>query len=97
LAPAYDFLNTTIALKNAKEELALPLNGKKSKLTRNNVLNYFARERLQLNERVITDVLSRFAKAISIWRELLDRSFLSAPMKEKYAAVLNERTARLQV
>jgi serine/threonine-protein kinase HipA len=97
LAPAYDFLNTTIALKNAKEELALPLNGKKSRLTRNDVLNYFARERLQLNERVLKDVLLRFAKAISIWRELLDRSFLSAQMKEKYAAVLNERAARLQL
>jgi hypothetical protein len=28
LAPAYDFLNTTIALKHAREELALPLRGK---------------------------------------------------------------------
>jgi hypothetical protein len=29
LAPAYHFLNTTIALKSSKEEMALPLKGKK--------------------------------------------------------------------
>lgn len=97
LAPAYDFLNTTIALKNAKEELALPLRGKRSKLTRNDLLNHFARERLQLNEGVLGDVLARFGKAIPIWRELLDWSFLSIQMKEKYAATLTERIARLQL
>jgi serine/threonine-protein kinase HipA len=97
MAPAYDFLNTTIALKHAKEELALPLNGKKSRLTRNDFLDYFARERLQLNERVLKDVRLRFANAMPIWRELLEQSFLSAQMKEKYAAILNERVARLQL
>src|SRR6266568_3686610 len=72
LAPAYDFLNTTIALKAAKEEMALPVNGKKSRLTRNDLLTYFARERLQINERILNDVLSRFARAMPAWRELLD-------------------------
>jgi len=97
LAPAYDFLNTTIALKAAKEEMALPVKEKKSKLTRNDLLNYFARERLQINERVLNDVLSRFAKAIPAWRELLDQSFLSAEVKQKYAALLTERGQRTQL
>jgi serine/threonine-protein kinase HipA len=38
LTPAYDLVNTTIALRAAREELALPLQGKKSKLTRNDLL-----------------------------------------------------------
>jgi len=97
LAPAYDFLSTTITLKAAKEELALPLKGKKSRLTRNDLLNYFARERLQINERVLNDVLSRFAKAMPAWRELLDQSFLSADAKQKYAAIVTERAKRLQL
>lgn len=97
LTPAYDFLNTTIALKAAKEEMALPVRGKKSKLTRNDLLSYFARERLQINERVLSDVLSRFAKAMLAWRKLLDQSFLSADAKQKYAAVLTERGKRLQL
>lgn len=97
LAPAYDFLNTTIALKAAKEELALPVKGKKSKLTRNELLNYFARDRLQINEKVMSDVRSRFAKASPAWRELLDHSFLSADAKQRYAAILDERGKRMQL
>ena len=97
LAPAYDFLSTTIALKAAKEEMALPVKGKKSKLTCNDLLNYFARERLLINERVLNDVLSRFAKAIPAWRELLDQSFLSAEAKQKYGALLTERGQRTQL
>ena len=97
LAPAYDFLNTTIALKAAKEEFALPVRGKKSKLTRNDLLNYFARERLQMNDRILSDVLSRFAKALPSWQELLDQSFLSAEAKQRYAAILVERGKRMQL
>jgi len=97
LAPAYDFLNTTIALKNAIEECALPLNSKKSRVTRNDLLDYFARERLQLNEGVLKGILSLFIKAIPTWRDLLDRSFLSDSMKEKYSAVLTERLQRMHL
>lgn len=97
LTPAYDFLNTTIALKGAKEEMALPIKGKKSKLTRNDLLNYYARERLRINEQVLTDLLSRFANVMPVWRELLARSFLSAEGKESYAAVLAERGKRMQL
>jgi serine/threonine-protein kinase HipA len=95
LAPAYDFLNSTIALHNPREEMALPLKGKKSGLTRNDFLNYFARERLQINERVLSDVLSRFAKAMPLWCELLDKSFLSENAKQKFSAILNQRGERM--
>jgi serine/threonine-protein kinase HipA len=90
----YDFLNTTIALANPREELALPLNGRKSNLTRNDFVRYFARERLQLNETVPTDVLARFRDAAPQWRALLDRSFLSPEMKEKFLALLEARARR---
>jgi serine/threonine-protein kinase HipA len=86
----------TSAVRAAKEELALPVKGKNSKLTRNDLLTYFARERLRINERVLNDVLSRFARAIPAWRELLNHSFLSADAKEQYAAVLTERAQRMQ-
>lgn len=97
LAPAYDFLNTTIALRAAREEMALPVKGKKSGLTRNDLLNYFARERLQINERILNDVLSRFAKAMPAWRELLEQCFLSAEMKQKYSLILTERAERMHL
>jgi len=95
LAPAYDFLNSTIALRNSKEEMALPLKGKKSGLTPHDFLNYYARERLQINERVLSDVLSRFTKAIPLWRKLLDRSFLSEEAKQKFSAIIDKRGERM--
>jgi serine/threonine-protein kinase HipA len=95
LAPAYDFLNTTIALQSPKEELALPLNGKKSKLTRRDMFEYFGRERLQIKDAVLNDITTRFARALPEWRELLDRSFISPEGKQRYAAVLDERQKRM--
>lgn len=97
LAPAYDFLNTTIALKNAREELALPLRGKKSRLTRHDFLTYFANERLQINEGVLNDVLSRFSKAMPLWQEWLEKSFLSPEAKQNFSAILSERRERMRL
>lgn len=97
LAPAYDFLNTTIALRVAKEEMALPIRGKKSNLSRNDLLNYFARERLQINDRILSDILSRFSAAMQDWGELLDHSFLSADAKQRFLDVLSERRSRMKL
>jgi serine/threonine-protein kinase HipA len=94
LAPAYDFLNTTIALPNPREELALPLNGKKSKLTRHDLLRYFARERLRIDEAALAGVLARFREALPHWRGLLERSFLSPEMRDKYLSLLEARAQR---
>ena len=41
LSPAYDLLNSTIAMGNAQEELALPIRGKKSNLTNKRSLELF--------------------------------------------------------
>ena len=97
LAPAYDFLNTTIALKNAREELALPLRGKKSRLTRHDFLTYFANERLQINEGVMNDVLSRFSKAMPVWHEWLEKSLLSPEAKQRFSAILSQRRERMRL
>jgi serine/threonine-protein kinase HipA len=94
LAPAYDFLNTTIALPNPQEELALPLNGKKSKLTRHDFVRYFARDRLKLNQAMVADVLTRFRETMPRWHGLLERSFLSTGMKDKFLSLLKARAER---
>jgi serine/threonine-protein kinase HipA len=96
LAPAYDLLNSTIALKNPQEEMALPIRGKRSSLTRDDLFNYFAAERLQINERVLSDIIERFQAAFPQWDEQLAASFLSLEKKTAYASILAERKARLQ-
>ncbi len=97
LAPAYDLLNSTIALTNPKEEMALPIRGKRSRLTRNDLFKYFANERLNINERVLDEMIERFQAAFRIWDELLAASFLSPEKKAAYAALLAERKERLKI
>ncbi|WP_016989162.1 HipA domain-containing protein [Flavobacterium sp. ACAM 123] len=93
LAPIYDFLNSTIAIKNPNEEIALPLKGKKSNLKASDFIDYYAKERLQLNEKTIATILDQMKKATPKWKELLDISFLSHEMKEKYLELLESRIA----
>jgi hypothetical protein len=50
---------------------------------------------LQINDRILNDVLKRFAEAMPFWRELLDRSFLSENAKQKYSAILSQRADRM--
>lgn len=95
LSPAYDLLNTTIVLPRPEEELALPLNGKKNSLRRHDLVDYFGRDRLQLNDRLIKKVTGELKQLRKPWEELLEASFLSTVMKEKYLTVLDSRYERL--
>lgn len=97
LSPAYDLLNTTLALGQAKEELALPLNGKKSNMKRSDFVDYFAYERLGLNEQVVNKVLQQMAHAQCAWNDLLNKSFLSDEKKEAYRKLIAERREVLMI
>src|SRR4030043_1888151 len=57
LSPCYDLLNSTIELKKQDEEIALPIKGKKKHLTRNILIDYFGKERCELTNKVIDNVL----------------------------------------
>lgn len=97
LSPAYDLVNSTIALGQAKEEIALSIRGKKNNLRRNDFANYFAAERLSLNEATISSVFKEIEQVMPGWEKLIQNSFLSASMKKKYQALLDERWERLAV
>lgn len=91
LAPAYDLLNSSIAINSPEEEIALTLKGKKSNLKASDFTDYYARERLQLNEKTIESILQDIFKAKQKWKELISISFLSDDMKEKYSKMLEHR------
>lgn len=95
LSPAYDLLSTTIAMIDPKEELALPLNGKKHNLTKKDFLSYFAMEKLKLNQAIVDDVVTDFRLRIPFWLQLIDHSFLSITMKENYKKLIQERSQKL--
>jgi serine/threonine-protein kinase HipA len=95
LSPAYDLVNTTIVVPHPEEEFALPLNGKKNRLKRQDIVDYFGRERLGFPKRVLDKMLAEFVKVRSAWEALVEISFLSPRRKEKYLHVLADRYARL--
>jgi len=97
LSPFYDLLNTTIELKNAEEEIALSLKGKKKRLTKQMLVNYFGGERCELNDNVITKTLNTLSRIQPSWIEQIANSFLNDEMKEKYVGIVESRFKRLDI
>ncbi len=97
LSPAYDLLNSTIAMKNASEEIALPLKGKRRGLSHKLLVDYFGRERLQLKDKVVDQALSTLQQALPQFESLITRSFLSLTMQTAFSQLLNERANRLHL
>ncbi len=96
LSPAYDLLNTTIALTSSREEIALPIHGRKSNLTKKIIFDYFAQERLKINAIILNDIVAEIQHAIPKWKELISISFLSTTMQKRYIDLLENRCERLQ-
>lgn len=97
ISPCYDLLNTTIELKNASEEIALTLKGKKNKLTKQMLIQYFGGERCELNDKVITNTVTTISNARLDWIEEIHNSFLSEEMKEKYIDLVESRFEKLSI
>jgi serine/threonine-protein kinase HipA len=100
LSPAYDLLNTAVAFLalgmpvSDIEEIALPLEGRKKRLTRNNWINY-AKERLKIQDKVIEKVFSDLKQVQTAWCDTLQKSFLLETQKSLYHNLLKERSTRL--
>ena len=97
LSPAYDLLNATIASQNVTEEIALLISGKKSNLTSSVLIKYWGKERLQLNDNVIDQIIQEIKNVQNKWDELINVSFLSEKIKEKYLELLNKRRTKLNI
>lgn len=96
LSPAYDLLSTTVAMGSAAtEELALPLAGKKRNITRKLLVNYFAKERMGLPDRVVNGIFSDLTRAIPEWQHLIRASFLPENQKGTLTKLLAYRAAIL--
>jgi serine/threonine-protein kinase HipA len=96
-SPSYDLLNTSIVLKGDIEEIALTIDGKKKKLTYNTLVKYFGKQRCQIPDKIIDRTLGNIKSAIPQWFQLIEISFLSAEMKEKYTTLLTKRLKTLNL
>ncbi len=94
MSPAYDMVPSSLLI-NETEELALTLNGRKSKLTR---ADFEAAMRAAgLNDRAILNLFNRMKKAIPEWIEFIGLGFVTAELKGRYRALIMERAGRMDL
>jgi serine/threonine-protein kinase HipA len=93
LSPAYDMLSTALVMPEDKEELALTLNGKKRKITRDDFVKAFQSSNLE--DKIIENIFGKFEKAVSLWMDCIQSCFLDEEMKERYVELINGRMDKL--
>lgn len=97
LSPSYDLLNTTIEYRKPDDEIALPLRGNKKHLTHQMLINYFGLERCELTPKSVEKVMETISSAVPKWKELINISFLSKKMIDKYLDLLDARLKILNI
>jgi serine/threonine-protein kinase HipA len=93
LSPAYDLLPTQLLLPEDTEDTALTLNGRKSRLGRNDFMKLA--ESLRLTEKQAMNTFSRFSSNLDAALELLGRGLCADDMKERYKELISSRAQRL--
>lgn len=93
LSPAYDLLNTTIVIPEDEEESALTINGKKSKLNRND-FKVLATS-LKISDKSLEAIYKRFEAVLPTWHTWINQSFLTKEFKYKYTQLITHRFKQL--
>lgn len=94
LSPVYDLVNTALVNPADEEELALTLNGKKSRLKRQDFVA--AMNTLKVGNKQQQNIFSKMARALPEWLQQIDRSFMTSEFKEQYKTILLERANRFE-
>ncbi len=85
LSAAYDLLNVHLVI-NDNEELALTLDGKKSRIKPQNFIN--AMTKSGLNPKTAENIFKKFVKVAPKWYNFIDQSFLPEELKEEYKTII---------
>jgi len=93
LSPAYDLVNTTIVMPEDKEESALTINARKSKLKRQD-FDLLATS-FKLNEKALQSIYQRFENSLDPWLHFVNQSFLPKHLNTDYSDLLKSRHMRI--
>ncbi|MES0489267.1 MAG: HipA domain-containing protein [Leptospirales bacterium] len=88
LSPAYDMVSTALVI-NDDEELALTLNGKKRKITRNDFET--ALTTIGVHEKSIENIFKKFETLAPIWSKCIRKSFLPSKLKTLLTSIIHAR------
>lgn len=93
LSPAYDLLSTALVIADDKEESALTINGKKSRLKKTDfdalAIN------MNINKKVLENIYTKFERVLPLWIEFIKESFLSKGMQKRYIQLIETRYQNL--
>ena len=93
LSPAYDLLPVNIVMPEDNEETALTLNGKKSRLKKEDFLALA--EKIGMNDKAADKIIKGVVSCKDDAERLIQKSYLNSKLKESFAELLQERVARL--
>lgn len=93
LTPAYDLLNAAIVNPSDKEELALSLNGRKSKIKGDDFLK--AAQTVGIPENVMRNLFEKYKKLEDKFVEFIDGSFVSEELRGLFIDLIGERLRKL--
>lgn len=93
LSPAYDLLSTALVIPDDKEESALTINGKKSRLKKND-FDALALS-IGINTKVLESIYTKFEKVLPNWIEFIKQSFLSKAMQKNYIELIQAKHQNL--
>lgn len=93
LSPAYDLLNTAIVMPGDNEESALTINGKKSKLNRDDFQALATS--LKISNKSREAIYKRFEAVLPIWLTWINQSFLTEEFKDEYTQLITHRLKKL--
>lgn len=89
LTPAYDLLNVAILNPKDDEELALTLNGKKKRITKQDFL--LAAQSMGIAPITIERLCTKYIRLLPKMEQTIDNSFLTEKNKEEYKSLLRQR------
>ncbi len=95
LTPAYDLLSTSIVMPEDDEELALTLNGKKSNIKREDFEK--AMQESGMDDKAISNIFTKFSKALPKWEEVIRTSFLPEDLQRKLQEQIDRMALRLRL
>jgi serine/threonine-protein kinase HipA len=95
LAPAYDLLSNRLVIseKDDPEELALTMNGRKRKFSKDDFMQFA--QSLKLKEKQVDNIFNRFKKALPGVLDFIDESLLTLEKKMEYKDLIQNRAVRV--
>ena len=93
LTPAYDMLNAVIINPRDKEELALTLNGKKSRIKADDFIK--AALTLGLPENVMPNLFLKYKSLEGKMEKYIRQSFLTEDLQDAYIMLIQDRLSRI--